>query len=76
MLQVFGHKSVAVLDGGLPMWEGCNYPMDETPPVDPTPQNYVASFNPDMVRNMEQIQEHLATGSAQVCLCGCGVVVD
>lgn len=65
--KVFGHEMVSVLDGGLPYWKVCQFPLERGPPALPCPQPYTASFNPDLVRSMEQVAAALESGDVQVC---------
>ena len=66
--QVFGHRAVSVLDGGLPHWKFCEFPLECGPPKVFPPQSYTATYNPELVATMQSISECLTTGSAQVIL--------
>lgn len=69
-MQAFGHESVSLLDGGLSYWKHSQYPLENGPAhCSPLAQRYTASYNPQLVKTLEQVQQHLTTGSAQVkCL--------
>ena len=68
--QVFGHTDVSVLDGGLTYWKYCHHPMETGAPRSPCPQRYTASYNPQLVRDINQMKDYLSSGSAQVNYCG------
>ena len=61
----FGHRDVAILDGGLPKW------MDEGRPVDegahrPEERHFTARMDSFMLREKEQIQANLTSRREQV----------
>lgn len=58
MLKVFGHKNVAILNGGLPKWLAEGLPIDNqiTRPQELT---FTAFKNTDMVRNVDQLIDNL-----------------
>ncbi|MCC7427639.1 MAG: 3-mercaptopyruvate sulfurtransferase [Alphaproteobacteria bacterium] len=61
MLRLFGHGKVAVLDGGLPKWLAEGGPT-EAGPAAPKPARFAASFNPAMLRRIEDVKANLASG--------------
>jgi thiosulfate/3-mercaptopyruvate sulfurtransferase len=66
MFRVFGHDNVAVLDGGLPQWiaQGGNI---ETGPAQPRMEGmFTASFRPQMVRHIGDMQRNLGSNAATV----------
>jgi thiosulfate/3-mercaptopyruvate sulfurtransferase len=65
MLRVFGHKKVAVLDGGLPKWLAEGLEVDDKIPT-PAPRRFSASFNGELVRDKAQIRANLASKDEQV----------
>jgi thiosulfate/3-mercaptopyruvate sulfurtransferase len=65
MLRVFGHRNVAVLDGGLPKWLQEGRPVDAEI-VAPPPHRFTAGFNRELVRDKGQIRANLASRQEQV----------
>jgi len=63
--RIFGHRKVAVLDGGLPKWLAENRPT-ESGPVDAEPVAYVATFDQRMVRHKAQIRANIEARAEQV----------
>ena len=61
----FGHKDVAVLDGGLPKWTTEGRPVDEGP-VRAGERHFTARVNSLMVRDQDQILANLTSGREQV----------
>ena len=61
----FGHKDVAVLDGGLPKWTTEGRPIDEGP-VRADERHFTARMNSLMVRDRDQILANLTSGREQV----------
>lgn len=57
--RVFGHRDVAVLDGGLPKWIAEGRPVEDTPPV-PRERHLTARFNNLMVRDKEQVRANIS----------------
>ena len=65
MLRIFGHEHVAILDGGLPKWTAEGHPLDKGE-AQPTARAFTPHFNTAAVANVAQVQQALASGSAQV----------
>jgi thiosulfate/3-mercaptopyruvate sulfurtransferase len=65
MLRAFGHRKVAILDGGLPKWLAEGRPVTAAAPT-PAPQSYRAHFNPALVRDKAQLLANLTTLREQV----------
>lgn len=65
MFRVFGHDKVAMLDGGFGKWAKEKKPT-EMAPVRPQPRSFKATFNPALVRTLEQMKSNLASGGEQV----------
>ena len=63
--RAFGHRHVALLDGGLPKWMREGLPLGDEPP-DPPAQPYTARPNPALVRGLAQMLENLGSGLEQV----------
>jgi thiosulfate/3-mercaptopyruvate sulfurtransferase len=65
MLRLFGHRNVALLDGGLPKWKAEGRRLENAAPVPPR-RRFTARFNPALVRDKRALLENLATGREQV----------
>jgi thiosulfate/3-mercaptopyruvate sulfurtransferase len=65
MLRLFGHRDVAVLDGGLPKWKAEGRPLDTAIPS-PAPRRFTSRFAPTLVRDKAAVQKNLATRREQV----------
>jgi thiosulfate/3-mercaptopyruvate sulfurtransferase len=65
MLRLFGHRNVALLDGGLPRWRAEGRPLDTSPPLIP-PCHFVARFDPALVRDKAALLADLARTREQV----------
>ncbi len=65
MLKAFGHKKVSYMDGGLAKWMKEGHPVThETSP--PAPTRYVATLDPEFIRNADQIYKNITTKNEQV----------
>jgi thiosulfate/3-mercaptopyruvate sulfurtransferase len=65
MLHVYGHKDVALLDGGLPKWLAEGHPVEDGPPR-PRERHFTARFDHSQVRDKTQILANIKTGREQV----------
>jgi thiosulfate/3-mercaptopyruvate sulfurtransferase len=65
MLRLFGHRDVALLDGGLPKWRAEGRPVDTAIPK-PEPRHFTARFEPRLVRDKTALLGNLATRREQV----------
>ncbi|MEI6987274.1 MAG: 3-mercaptopyruvate sulfurtransferase [Rhodospirillaceae bacterium] len=65
MLRVFGHRDVAVLDGGLPKWLAERRPVEDLPPV-PRLRHFNATYDHTLVHEAEQILANLTSQSEQI----------
>jgi len=65
MLRVFGHKDVALLDGGLPKWLAEGRPVEDSPPR-ARERHFTARFDHSQVRDKAQILANLKTKREQV----------
>ncbi|MGF1641177.1 MAG: 3-mercaptopyruvate sulfurtransferase [Rhodospirillales bacterium] len=63
--RIFGHRDVAVLDGGLAKWLAEGRPVDDRPP-NPRPTRYRARFDGALVRSRSELIANLAHGREQV----------
>jgi thiosulfate/3-mercaptopyruvate sulfurtransferase len=65
MLRAFGHRQVAILNGGLPKWLAEGRPVTRYVTT-PKPASFTARFDPAVVRNKAQILANLADHREQV----------
>jgi thiosulfate/3-mercaptopyruvate sulfurtransferase len=65
MLRLFGHRDIAVLDGGLPKWRAEGRPLDTAVPSPPQ-RRFTARFDPALLRDKRAMLDNLATHSEQV----------
>jgi thiosulfate/3-mercaptopyruvate sulfurtransferase len=63
--RVFGHRDVAVLDGGLPKWLREGRPTEDLPPM-PRERHLTARFNHLLVRDKEQVRANIASRREQL----------
>ncbi|MDZ4736202.1 MAG: sulfurtransferase [Rhodospirillaceae bacterium] len=63
--RVFGHRDVAVLDGGMRKWLAEGRPIEDLPPM-PRERHFTAQFNNLLVRNKGQVRANLGTSREQV----------
>ncbi len=57
-LRCFGHKNVAVLDGGLKYWLSQNNPMT-TDIIKPVQKQFTVDFNPDYLVTVNQVSKNI-----------------
>ncbi|HEY3910276.1 MAG TPA: 3-mercaptopyruvate sulfurtransferase [Stellaceae bacterium] len=65
MLRLFGHRDVALLDGGLPKWKAEGRPLDAAIPT-PPPRHFTARLDPALVRDKAALLADLAARREQV----------
>ena len=65
MLRVFGHRDVAILDGGLPKWEAEGRAVTEEVPL-PRERHFTARLNTLLVRDKGQVLDNLTARREQV----------
>lgn len=65
MLRVFGHRDVAILDGGLPKWQAEGRPVTDEVPA-PRERHFTARLNTLLVRDKTQVMDNLASRREQV----------
>jgi thiosulfate/3-mercaptopyruvate sulfurtransferase len=63
MFRIFGHKDVAVLDGGLPKWEHEKRPVNDDE-VRPQERHFSACMNNTLVKNVSQMIKNIIFRSA------------
>lgn len=65
MFRAFGHRDVAVLDGGLPKWVKEGKPVEDGKPM-PRERHFTAHTNHLLVRDLDQVRATLETKREQV----------
>lgn len=65
MLRLFGHRDVALLDGGLPKWKAEGRPLETAAPSIPQ-RRFAAHLDPALVRDKAAIFANIAGGGEQV----------
>lgn len=65
MLRVFGHRDVAILDGGLPKWQAEGRPVTDAIPA-PRERHFTARLNTLLVRDKAQLLANLESRREQV----------
>jgi thiosulfate/3-mercaptopyruvate sulfurtransferase len=65
MFRHMGHEEVFVLAGGLPAWVGAGHDLEDMPPI-ARDRHFTMRRRSDLIRDMEQVKNMLASGSAQV----------
>jgi len=66
MFRAFGHKRVAVLDGGLGAWQSEGRPLETGAPPPHARGDFRAVLQPGHVRSLEEMRAIVASRSAQV----------
>jgi thiosulfate/3-mercaptopyruvate sulfurtransferase len=66
MFKSMGHKSIAVLDGGLPAWKNKNYPTESIQTQELPEGNFKAVFNSNFQKKASQILENITSKKAVV----------
>ena len=64
MFRHFGHRDIAVLDGGIVKWKAEGRPVEDMPPM-PRQRHFSARADSTLVRDIEQVKSALA-GKEQV----------
>ena len=65
MLRLFGHRDVALLDGGLPKWQTEGRPLTTVVPA-PAPRRFTARIDPSLVRDKMEVLANLASRREQI----------
>jgi thiosulfate/3-mercaptopyruvate sulfurtransferase len=65
MLRLFGHREVAILDGGLPKWRAEGRPLD-TALTSPPRRRFTPAFDPVLVRDKRALIRNLSSRQEQV----------
>ena len=61
----FGHRDVAVLDGGLPAWVAAGGALDDMPPA-PRERHFTPSLRSMMLKDVTGVSEALKLNTAQI----------
>ena len=64
MFKSMGHKNIAVLDGGLPLWKNKNYPTESIQNRVLPEGDFKVKFNPNLLKKAFQIKENLTSKEA------------
>jgi thiosulfate/3-mercaptopyruvate sulfurtransferase len=64
MFKAMGHSNVFVLDGGLPEWIKEGHPIEIQNQTTYPKGDFEAKFNPELIKNKEQILENITTKEA------------
>lgn len=65
MFRAMGHKQVQVLNGGLNAWRAVDGALDSEV-TELAPSLFKATFKAELVRNMDAMRRHVASGDTQV----------
>jgi thiosulfate/3-mercaptopyruvate sulfurtransferase len=65
MFRVFGHKDVAILDGGLKKWTAEGRPLEDRPPP-PRQRHFTARLDATLVRDIGQMRDNVAQRVEQI----------
>jgi thiosulfate/3-mercaptopyruvate sulfurtransferase len=65
MFRLFGHRDIAVLDGGLAKWRAEGRPVDDLP-ARPIERHFTARQNNLLVRELDQIRANLTQRREQI----------
>ncbi|HEX5817826.1 MAG TPA: 3-mercaptopyruvate sulfurtransferase [Gemmatimonadales bacterium] len=66
MFRAFGHRDVAVLDGGLGAWRREGRALEEGEAATMRPGDFTARLQPGMVRHLDAVREAVRAGGAQL----------
>ncbi|SET60852.1 3-mercaptopyruvate sulfurtransferase [Oceanicella actignis] len=65
LFRLFGHRDVAVLDGGLPRWIAEGRPVEDLPAT-PRDRHFTARRDASLVRDVTQVAQAVKLGSEQI----------
>lgn len=65
MFRAFGHKDVAVLDGGLPKWLAEGRPVTDEPPQ-PRERHFTARLDSTLIRDVGQVTKLIDSKAEQI----------
>ncbi len=66
LMRLFGHDSVAVLDGGLPKWRAQGHAVEDGPPRAPAPGRFTPTLRAGLLRGLGDMLDNLMSGEALV----------
>jgi thiosulfate/3-mercaptopyruvate sulfurtransferase len=66
MFRIFGHDNVAVLNGGLPLWEKEGHPVTDSPTPTRAHGDFTSNFRPELVRSRQDLLKNIESGTEQV----------
>jgi len=66
MFNAMGHKNIAVLNGGLPLWIKNNYPAEPLQQHKIVKGNFTVNYNPNLQKSASQILENISKKEAIV----------
>lgn len=66
LFNTFGHKNIAVLDGGLPAWVAAGYPTEKITKKRVSLGNFTAKLNTAMVKDYVAVKDNVETGNELV----------
>jgi thiosulfate/3-mercaptopyruvate sulfurtransferase len=66
MFRCFEHKSVRVLNGGMPLWHALGLPIEHTPPKAPEAKTYTATFNPALLASRQTVLGSIARSDVAI----------
>ncbi|CAA7613975.1 sulfurtransferase [Magnetospirillum sp. UT-4] len=61
MFRLFGHRDVAVLDGGFPKWLREQRAVEDLPPI-PRDRHFIPHVNHTLLRDFDQVKANLGSG--------------
>jgi thiosulfate/3-mercaptopyruvate sulfurtransferase len=64
--QVFGHRQVSVLNGGLDAWISIHAPVESGPLTPPSRGEFKAKYNPKLVATWQDVLQVVNSGTAQI----------
>jgi thiosulfate/3-mercaptopyruvate sulfurtransferase len=66
MFKVFGHRDVAVLDGGFPKWKAEGRPIEDGPPRPRQERHFTARYQTMLVKEKDEVLAAMKAGSSEI----------
>lgn len=63
--RLFGHKDIAVLDGGLPRWRALGGPIEDMPPA-PRDRHFTPRVDSRLARDVTEVSQAIKLGAEQI----------